>query len=286
MLLNFLSNAVKYNRVSGTITVSCQEVPEPGATGTRRLRLRVTDTGYGLEPDEIKRLFTPFDRLGEEFTRTEGTGLGLTLSKDLTEAMGGAVGVDSVLGEGSTFWLELPAAEPPLALVDVHTAAIDTPELSERYRGLVLYIEDNLSNLHLIEMLFGKRPGFDLLSAQQGLLGLEMARSRRPDLVLLDLHLPDVPGAEVLARLKADELTRDIPVVVISADATPKQLARLIAAGARKLSCPSPSTWPSSSRCSMSICLTASWPTCRRPDATELAWVRKCVYIPARPPRR
>ena len=245
VLLNLLSNAVKYNRHGGMITASCRVVPAPAdmvdptlgmATvlpAVGRVRLEVSDTGYGLEPDKIKRLFMPFERLGAENTGTEGTGLGLAVSKALVEAMGGTIGIDSVPGKGSTFWLELPLAEDPLSLVESRMASVGLRGLNEQHRGTVLYIEDNLSNLRLIEMLFEERPGLELLSAQQGLLGLEIARNRRPDLVLLDIHLPDLPGWEVLARLKADEVTRDIPVVVISADATPKQRVRLLAAGAK-----------------------------------------------------
>ena len=146
--------------------------------------------------------------------------------------MGGSIGLDSVPNEGSVFWLELPLAEEPLAHARAQATTAGLLGVSECHRGSVLYVEDNLPNLRLVEMIFEARPGFELLSAQQGLLGLEIARSRKPDLILLDLHLPDLPGWEVLARLKASELTRDIPVVVISADATPKQVKRLMALGA------------------------------------------------------
>ncbi len=245
VLLNFLSNAVKYNRSGGTVTISCQGVPGckaddtrpeeyiPGLAATRRLRLQVADTGYGLEPDEIKRLFVPFDRIGAEYSHTEGTGLGLALSKGLVEAMGGSIGVDSIPNEGSIFWLELPLAEEPLAYARTQVTAVGLLGTSECSRGSVLYVEDNLPNLRLVEMIFKARPGLELLSAQQGLLGLEIARNQKPDLILLDLHLPDLPGWEVLARLKASEPTRDIPVVVISADATSKQVKRLMALGAK-----------------------------------------------------
>ena len=163
----------------------------------------------------------------------EGTGLGLALSKGLVEAMGGIIGVHSVPGVGSTFWLNLPLAGDPLAAANCDTSSLQGFAGEEVCTGTILYIEDNLSNLRLIEMLLEAHRQVNLLSAQQGTLGLEMARATRPDLILLDLHLPDIPGWEVLAALQADAATRDIPVVVISADATRPQIERLTKGGAR-----------------------------------------------------
>ena len=235
VLLNLLSNAVKYNREGGRVTLSCRELPASGAGEPRRLRLEVADTGVGMTAEQIGRLFTPFERLGAERTAVEGTGLGLALSKGLAEAMAGRIGADSVPGEGSTFWLELPLARDPAEALNGGGMAL--PGLGadwDQYAGMVLYVEDNLSNLRLIEMLLDGRPGLQLLSAQQGTLGLEIARARQPDLILLDLHLPDLPGWEVLQALQEDPATRAIPVVVISADATPGRVERLRAAGARE----------------------------------------------------
>ena len=228
ILLNLLSNGVKYNRKGGTVAVSCEEIPEG------RLRIKVTDTGPGIPSDRLERLFAPFERLGRGQVGAEGTGLGLALSKHLAEAMGGAVGVESTVGLGSTFWVEFPLAEAPVERL-VRLEALPAPAeraASSRTR-VVLYIEDNLSNLKLIEHLLSRGPKVRLLPAMQGRLGLDLAREHRPELILLDLHLPDMPGDEVLRQLRAAPETRHIPVIIISADATSGQIDRLLAAGAR-----------------------------------------------------
>ncbi len=224
VLLNLLANAIKYNSDGGAVTLACRRVAGD------RLRLQVTDTGPGIPEALQARLFTPFDRLGAEQSGVEGTGLGLALSKRLVEAMGGSVGVESTLGEGSTFWVELPRAEP-LAL-GLERPSAEAPAAAPGRAAVVLYIEDNLSNLRLIERVLAHRPDVKLLPAMQGRLGLELARQHRPSLILLDLHLPDLPGHEVLRHLQGDPRTRDIPVIVISADATPGQVQRLKATGA------------------------------------------------------
>ena len=225
VLLNFLSNAAKFNRSGGTVTIEVEESPAD------RLRINVADTGPGIPPRLMERLFTPFDRLGAETRGVEGTGLGLALSKRLVEVMGGTIGVASVVGQGSTFWVELPRAECPVT--SVAPSAI-RPDNALPTRGVVLYIEDNLPNLRLVERLLTHRPNVKLFSAMHASLGLELAREHRPGLILLDLQLPDIPGPEVLKRLQGDPATRHIPVVVISADATPGHINRLQAAGARE----------------------------------------------------
>jgi signal transduction histidine kinase/CheY-like chemotaxis protein len=227
VLLNLLSNAVKYNHDGGRVRVHTSR-----ANGL--IRIEIADSGAGIAAELRDRLFVPFERLGAEGTSVEGTGLGLALSRGLVEAMGGLISVESVLGEGTTFRVELRAAER-------HVGATELPEeplpvvagaKSNGSRRTVLYIEDNLSNLKLIEQLIGRRHDLQLISAMQGRLGLDLAREHTPDLVLLDLHLPDIPGAEVLARLRHDPSTSGIPVVILSADATPRQIERLLAQGA------------------------------------------------------
>jgi PAS domain S-box-containing protein len=225
VLVNLLSNAIKYNHMGGSVDVLC----EPQSSG--RIRLLVRDTGVGIAPEKLPRLFVPFERLGAEKTGIEGTGLGLALCKSLTEAMGGSIGLDSTPGTGSTAWIELSTALAPLAPKSQLAVApfFDSPSTSRT----ILLIEDNLTNLRLIEHILADQPEICLLSAMQGQLGLELAQKHQPHLILLDLHLPDIMGDEVLHRLQADAATASIPVVVVSADATPSQVERLKAAGAQ-----------------------------------------------------
>jgi CheY-like chemotaxis protein len=190
----------------------------------------VADTGMGIPEAMLDRLFTPFDRLGAEQSDVQGTGLGLALSRRLVEAMGGQLLVESLPGTGSTFIVELPAAEAPGRSAATAGAP---PEAAVSSHGTVLYIEDNVANLRLVERIVERRPGLTLLSAMQGSQGLDLARAHRPRMIMLDLHLPDLHGEEVLARLQDDPLTREIPVVIVSADAVPGDVSRLLARGAR-----------------------------------------------------
>jgi PAS domain S-box-containing protein len=229
VLLNLLSNGVKYNRPGGSVRVTWEE-------REGRVRIGVHDTGRGIAPERMAELFVPFARLGAEETGVEGTGLGLALSHRLAEAMGGSLTAESQPGRGSTFWLELPAADDPSSRLPQPAPAPREPraENTSGPAATLLYVEDNLANLTLVESLLSSRPEITLLSAMQGRMGLDLAWEHAPDLILLDLHLPDMAGGEVLRRLRADRRTRDTPVVVISADATPGQVERLRAAGAHE----------------------------------------------------
>ncbi|PZR74101.1 MAG: hybrid sensor histidine kinase/response regulator [Chthoniobacterales bacterium] len=227
VLINLLSNAVKYTATQGNVTVSFTD------SGNGIIRFIVRDTGAGIPTEKLSRLFTPFDRLGAEQSTVEGTGLGLALCQRLVEAMHGSIGVESALGNGSAFWVELPRAESPFQKLAAQKIGPAPEEISHTGKRRILYIEDNFSNVTLVEQMLAERPALELMTAMQGRVGLDLARKHAPDLVLLDLHLPDLPGWQVLAQLKADQATRDIPVVIISADATAPQIKRLLAAGAR-----------------------------------------------------
>jgi len=227
-LLNLASNAVKYNRHGGSIEFACDAAAEG------RLRILVRDTGPGVAADKLHRLFTPFDRLGAEQTDIQGTGMGLALSKRLLEAMGGTLTANSIQGQGSTFTMELALAEDPL---ERYERASQTQPTLVQGRGFgpqctVLYVEDNPSNLRLVERVLAERGGVRLLTATHGQPVHDLACQHQPDLILLDQHLPDLAGEEVLRRLQADPDTAAVPVVVVSADATAGQIQRLLAAGA------------------------------------------------------
>jgi PAS domain S-box-containing protein len=226
VLLNLLSNAVKYNRPRGSIAVACEQ---PDAA---RVRITVTDTGMGIPAERLGLLFSPFERLGAEQTGEEGTGIGLALSRRLAETMGGTLEAVSTLGQGSTFTLDLPRVEGPVERYERLNGETQPAAEPAAQHQIVLHIEDNLSNLTLIERILAQRAGVEVVAAMHGRLGLELAREHHPVLVLLDLHLPDMSGEQVLQRLRDDPETASIPVVIISADATPGQTQRLLSAGA------------------------------------------------------
>ncbi|MDO8250738.1 MAG: ATP-binding protein [Rhodoferax sp.] len=227
VLVNLLSNAIKYNRVGGTIDVRCSaDTPE-------RLRISVQDTGEGLSPDKLAQLFQPFNRLGQESSTEEGTGIGLVVSKRLVELMGGEISVQSTVGVGSVFWIELDLADAsqlgadadePLALLQARVqpgAALRT----------VLYVEDNRANLQLVEQLIARRPDMRLLTAGDALRGIALARSQQPQVILMDINLPGISGLQALNILRDDPATRHIPVLAISANAMPRDIEKGLAAG-------------------------------------------------------
>jgi protein-histidine pros-kinase len=226
VLLNLLSNAVKYNREGGEVRISYDRTTDGS------LRVLVADDGLGISEEHMIDLFTPFARLGADALGIEGTGLGLALSKGLVEIMGGAIGATSSIVEGSEFWVEFPTAERR-AIERLESPLVDVQASTATISRTILYIEDNLANLQLIQGIVEYRPWISLLSAMQGSLGIELAREHHPDLLLLDLHLPDIPGEEVLRRLRDDDRTKAIPVVVVSADANRGTMSRLLAMGVR-----------------------------------------------------
>ncbi|MFL5441722.1 MAG: PAS domain S-box protein, partial [Myxococcales bacterium] len=222
VVINLLSNAIKYNRALGTVEVRCA-VRTPG-----RIRVSIEDSGAGLSAERLRQLFQPFNRLGQEASGVEGSGIGLVVAKQLIELMEGVIGVESAVGAGSTFWFELMAAAEPRFAAD--SGGPTAPEASQVRPDepvrLLLYVEDNLANLKLVERLILRRPGLRLIGAATGELGIELARTRLPEVILMDINLPDMSGIEALEVLRRDPATAHIPVVAISANAMPHDIEK------------------------------------------------------------
>jgi CheY-like chemotaxis protein len=226
VMINLLSNAIKYNHPEGTVTVACAITPE------QRMRVSVSDTGHGLAPELVKQLFQPFNRLGQEAGITEGTGIGLVVTKQLVELMGGVIGVQSEVGVGSTFWFELPMAVAPV-MGDSGTALKVHPlrDLENHPQRRLLYVEDNPANLSLVEQLIERRSDLKMLAATDGLSGLRMAREQLPDLILMDINLPIMSGLEAMRLLKSSPDTAHIPIIALTANAVPHDIELGLTAG-------------------------------------------------------
>jgi PAS domain S-box-containing protein len=227
VLINLLSNAIKYNRADGAVIVDCA-VSTPG-----RVRIRVEDTGEGLSPAEIAQLFQSFNRLGQAASAEEGTGIGLVVCKRLVELMGGVIGVESTVGKGSAFWIELDLASGVHHAERNIVTAAATRDLQPAPSNLrtLLYVEDNPANLMLVEDLIARRSDVRLLTARDGNRGVEIARASLPDVILMDINLPGISGIQALKVLAQDAATARIPVVALSANAVPRDIARGMEAG-------------------------------------------------------
>ena len=227
VLINLLSNAIKYNREGGRVVVDCS------LTAVGKIRIAVTDTGQGLSAEHLSQLFQPFNRLGQEAHVGEGTGIGLVVSKRLVELMGGVIGVVSSVGAGSTFWIDLKLT----TAINHHEISIDSTvalpahHIGESRLRTLLCVEDNPDNLLLVEELIGRCPDIRLISARDGQSGIDLARSTLPDAILMDINLPGISGVEALRILALDSSTTNIPIIALSANAGPRDIARGLEAG-------------------------------------------------------
>ena len=229
VLINILFNAIKYNKVGGSVAVEyTQKSPDV-------LRISVRDTGAGLSSEQLAQLFQPFNRLGKENSTEEGTGIGLVVTKRLVELMGGTIGADSVVGVGSVFWFELNLTVAPVFdAIEVEKAlrvTLPTPSPDGEAMHTVLYVEDNLANLELVEQIITRRNDLRMLSATDGTIGIEFARAYQPAVILMDINLPGISGIETMKILHADPLTAHIPIIAVSANAVPSDIEKGLKAG-------------------------------------------------------
>ena len=227
VIINLLSNAIKYNRVGGKVTVICTPC-HPNS-----IRISVEDTGYGLVPEHLAQLFQPFNRLGQKANLIEGTGIGLVVSKRLVELMGGVIGVESTVGKGSLFWVDLKLSTESQVKIytEVLTTSAEVLVQGSALKYSMLYVEDNPANLMLVEDLVTRRPDIRMLSARDGIRGVEIARSFQPDIILMDINLPGISGLEALKILREDPTTTHIPIIALSANAVPSDIEKGLVAG-------------------------------------------------------
>jgi len=226
VLINLLFNGIKYNRPGGAVAVECR--PAPPAS----IRISVRDTGAGLSPEQLAQLFEPFNRLGKESGAEEGTGIGLVVTKRLVELMGGVIGVDSVVGTGSVFWIEMPLTSAPQLVFPQAERTPVRPQLPDgTLLRTLLYVEDNPANLELVEQLIARRPDLRLLTAPDGDLGVALAREYLPEVILMDINLPGISGLQAMQILRADPSTAHIPIIALSANAVPGDVEESLQAG-------------------------------------------------------
>jgi len=227
ILLNLMSNAIKYNNENGHVSIAYELIADS------TLRISITDTGKGILSNKQSELFQPFSRLGAENSEIEGTGIGLVVCKNLVELMNGAIGVNSETGKGSTFWFELPLAIPKTVDTEIQET-IETSITSSQQHGIngtVLYIEDNPSNLRLLSMIISRIGGLSMISAHTAEIGIDIARNKHPDVIILDINLPGMSGLDAIRYLKKYDETKNIPVLAISAAATKRDIEKGLEAG-------------------------------------------------------
>ena len=231
VLLSILSNAIKYNRLKGTVVVDC--AMSTSVSTPERIRVSIRDTGVGMSSDMLPQIFQPFNRVGREESEEEHPGIGLLMSKHLVQLMGGVIGVESSVGSGSVFWFELKSiAAPRLDGEGAHSAIVDVPvRHGQPLRSTLLYVEDDSADVELIEQLIARSPYITLLTAQEGRSGISLARAKHPDVILMDINLPDISGVEALKMLREDPATAQIPIIALSAHAMRGDIEKGLQAG-------------------------------------------------------
>ena len=230
VLLNLLSNAVKYNRKGGRVSLACRQVYG------EMLRISVIDNGLGIAAELQDKLFMPFERLGHELGQIDGTGIGLSITRQIVEKLGGHVGFESEQGSGSHFWVDIPLSSGPLELAEqddvVDSEALQAePGAAGEVSHTVLYIEDNPDNLHLVEAIIDQYKNLHLLSAPNALIGYDLATSKKPDLILMDINLPGMNGLQAMKRLRGTPETRLIPVIALTSNSMPQDIEAGLRAG-------------------------------------------------------
>ncbi len=226
VMLNLVSNAIKYNREEGEVTITAQPAEK------NMLRINVIDTGHGIPDNKLDMLFEPFARFDAETSSIEGTGIGLTITKRLVEAMGGKIGLESAIGKGTRFYVDFPKGDKGKAKArEERETQDDKRTINDEEAKTLLYVEDDTTNLALVKNILERRPNITILSAERGKEGLDIAFDEKPDIILLDIDLPDMNGYEVLTRLKTSDKTGDIPVVAVSAKAMPEDIEKGKSAG-------------------------------------------------------
>ena len=224
-LINLLTNAIKYNRQHGTVVVSCSR------SSADRIRISIKDSGQGLSPEKLSQLFQPFNRLGQENGAEEGTGIGLVVTKQLVEMMGGTIGVESSVGVGSEFWIELIGDVMPQLVAASAPRQLAAQTSDNPSQHTLLYVEDNPANLMLVEQIMGDHPQVRMLSARDANIGIALARTHLPDVVLMDINLPGLNGTDAMKILRADPLTKHIPILALSANAMLRDIKMGLEAG-------------------------------------------------------
>jgi CheY-like chemotaxis protein len=227
VVFNLVSNAIKYNKPNGSVFISYKP------TGTGKIQLGVRDTGKGIPKDKIENIFKPFDRLGLEGGRIEGTGIGLTISKKIIEMMSGTIGFTSSFGEGSFFFIEVPiSSKPPLSPDQIKIPpSLNEPFLNQEKTKKILYIDDISTNLRLVGRFLSRYSNLEFLSASNALDGIELAKVQVPDLILMDIHMPDMDGLTAFEKLKSIEETQAIPIIAVTADAMDKDIKKAMDMG-------------------------------------------------------